>query len=104
MLKHQSVWTRAALFSVSLLLLALPVLGQSFYGSLVAVVQDAQGGVIPGATVVLINTATTERRESVSSEDGTARFVILVSVSYRLVVYQYGLHRFVRVPLADILQ
>ena len=53
-------------------------MGQSFYGSLISVAQDAQGGVIPGATVMLTNTATNERRESVSSEDGTARFLNLV--------------------------
>src|SRR5688500_15050571 len=76
MLNRQSLWTRAALFALSLTLpFASPAMSQSFYGALVAVVQDAQGGVIPGATVVLTNTATTERRESVSSEDGTARFV-----------------------------
>ena len=38
-------------------------MSQSFYGSLVSVVKDAQGGVIPGATVILVNTATNERRE-----------------------------------------
>jgi hypothetical protein len=41
MLKHQSVWTRAALFAFSLTLLASPAMSQSFYGSLVGVVQDA---------------------------------------------------------------
>src|SRR5688500_18193020 len=104
MLKHQSVWTRAALFSVSLLLLAMPVLAQSFYGSLIAVVQDAQGGVIPGATVVLTNTATSERREGVSSEDGTARFVNLVPGAYRLEVELTGFQRFVRDGIAVNIQ
>src|SRR5688572_7789899 len=104
MLNCKSPWTRAALFSLSLLLVALPVMAQSFYGSLVAVVQDAQGGVIPGATVVLINTATTERRESVSSEDGTARFVNLVPGSYRLEVELSGFQRFVRDPIAVNIQ
>jgi hypothetical protein len=31
-------------------------MSQSFYGSLVSVVKDDQGGVIPGATIVLVNT------------------------------------------------
>ena len=34
-------------------------MGQSFYGSLVSVVKDDQGSVIPGATIVLVNTGTT---------------------------------------------
>src|SRR5688500_1815224 len=104
MLKHQSVWTRAALLSLSLLLLALPVMAQSFYGSLVAVVQDAQGGVIPGATAILTNTATNERRETVSAEDGTARFVNLVPGTYRLEVELAGFQRFVRDGIAVNIQ
>ncbi len=53
MLNRHSVWTKTALFSVFLTLLAVPAMSQSFYGSLVSVVSDAQGGVIPGATVML---------------------------------------------------
>ncbi len=50
----------------SALLVAVPAMSQSFYGSLVSVVNDDQGGVIPGATVILVNTVhqrTTRRRE-----------------------------------------
>ena len=79
-------------------------MSQSFYGSFLAVVQDGQGGVIPGATVVLTNTATTERRESVSSEDGTARFVNLVPGTYRLEVELTGFQRFVRDGIAVNIQ
>ena len=65
-----TVWFR---FVVIVGALAIPVsaMSQSFYGSLVAVVEDAQGGVMPGATIVLINTGTNERRDGVSAEDGT---------------------------------
>jgi Carboxypeptidase regulatory-like domain len=104
MLNCQSLWTRAALFILSLTLLASPAMSQSFYGSFLAVVQDGQGGVIPGATVVLTNTATTERRESVSSEDGTARFVNLVPGTYRLEVELSGFQRFVREGIAVNIQ
>jgi hypothetical protein len=96
MLKCHSLWTRAALFALSLTLLASPAMSQSFYGSLVSVVQDAQGGVIPGATVILTNTATNERREGVSTEDGTLRFVNLVPGTYRLEVELAGFQRYVR--------
>ena len=104
MLNRHSVWTRAALLFVSLSLLAVPAMSQSFYGSLISVTQDAQGGVIPGATVVLTNTATNERRESVSAEDGTARFVNLVPGTYRLEVELTGFQRFVRDGIAVNIQ
>ena len=60
MLNRHSVWSKTALLSfLCFTLLAVPAMSQSFYGSLISVTQDAQGGVIPGATVVLTNTATT---------------------------------------------
>ena len=99
-----SVWTRAVLLSIPLMLVAGPATSQSFYGSLISVSQDAQGGVIPGATVVLTNTATTERREGVSAEDGTARFVNLVPGTYRLEVELAGFQRFVRDGIAVNIQ
>jgi hypothetical protein len=67
-------WRLAGLVPVIVVLISAPAATQSFYGSLITVTQDAQGGVIPGATVVLTNTATNERREGVTGEDGTYRF------------------------------
>ena len=75
---------------------ASPATSQSFYGSLVSVVRDAQGGVIPAATIVLTNTATSERREGVSAENGEYRFVNLVPGTYRLEVELSGFQRYVR--------
>ena len=71
-------------------------MSQSFYGSLVSVVKDDQGGVIPGATILLVNTATSERREGVSGEDGEYRFLNLVPGTYRLEVELAGFQRSVR--------
>jgi hypothetical protein len=85
-----------ALVPVIVVLISTPAATQSFYGSLISVTQDAQGGVIPGATVVLTNTATNERREGVSSEDGTYRFVNLVPGTYRLEVELPGFQRYLR--------
>ncbi len=96
MLKRQSVWTRIILGCVSVILVASPMLAQSFYGSLVSVVKDDQGGVIPGATIVLVNTGTNERRDGVSAADGTLRFVNLVPGTYRLEVELSGFQRYVR--------
>jgi hypothetical protein len=81
---------------VAALVLPISAMSQSFYGSLVAVVEDPQGGVMPGATIVLLNTATNERREGVSAEDGTYRFVNLVPGTYRLEVELAGFQRYVR--------
>ena len=68
------------------ILLTAPAMSQSFYGSLIAIVKDAQGGLVPGASVALVNTATNERREGVSGADGTSAFVNLVPGAYRLEV------------------
>src|SRR5206468_2951136 len=84
------------LLSASLLLWAAPAMSQSFYGSVLSVIKDAQGGIVPGATVVLTNVATSERREGVSADDGTLQFVNLVPGTYRLEVELTGFQRFVR--------
>ena len=99
MLNGNTVRTLAALLFV-FLLLPPPATSQSFYGSLVSVVKDDQGGVIPGATVVLTNTATSERREGVSGTDGEYRFVNLVPGTYRLEVELTGFQRHVRDGIA----
>jgi len=92
---NRSVSTRL-LLSVCLLLLAAPAFSQSFYGSVVGVVKDAQGGILPGASVVLINVATSDRRDAVTADDGAFRFVNLVPGPYRLEVELSGFQRFVR--------
>jgi carboxypeptidase family protein len=96
MFKRHSGWTRAALLFGWLTLLGVPALGQSFYGSLIAVVKDDQEKVIPGATITLVNSATSERREGVTGDDGVYRFQNLVPGNYRLEVDLTGFQRYVR--------
>src|SRR5215203_2558448 len=91
-----TAWRLTALVPVIVVLISAPAAAQSFYGSLISVTQDAQGGVIPGATVVLTNTATNERREGVTGENGTYRFVNLVPGTYRLEIELPGFQRYVR--------
>ena len=91
-----TAWRLTALVPVIVVVISAPAAAQSFYGSLISITQDAQGGVIPGATVVLTNTATNERREGVTGEDGTYRFVNLVPGTYRLEVELPGFQRYVR--------
>jgi hypothetical protein len=96
MLNRNSTPILGALLCASLMFVASPATSQSFYGSLVSVVQDAQGGVIPAVTIVLTNTATSERREGVSAENGEYRFVNLMPGTYRLEVEPSGFQRYVR--------
>jgi hypothetical protein len=91
-----TAWRLTALVPVIVVLISAPAATQSFYGSLISVTQDAQGGVIPGATVVLTNTATNDRREGVTGADGAYRFVNLVPGTYRLEVELSGFQRYVR--------
>ena len=95
MLNRNSIAIVGALLCASLMFVASPATSQSFYGSLVSVVRDAQGEVIPAATIVLTNTATSERREGVSAENGEYRFVNLVPGTYRLEVELSGFQRYV---------
>jgi carboxypeptidase family protein len=47
---------------------------QELYGSVVGVVKDAQGGLLPGATVVIVNRDTGLRREAITNTDGAYTF------------------------------
>src|SRR6476620_37189 len=96
MFNRHSPWTRAGLLLVCLLTLGVPALAQSFYGSLVSVVKDDQNNIIPGATIILVNSGTGERREGVSAGDGVYRFLNLVPGTYRLEVELTGFQRYVR--------
>jgi hypothetical protein len=98
-LKRTSISTWLAVVLVAGLWPA-PAIAQSFYGSLLTVVKDDQGGVLPGATVVLVSESTGERREAVSTEDGSARFVNLVPGAYRLEVELTGFQRWLRGGIA----
>src|SRR4029453_1735715 len=96
MLNRNSTALPGALLCASLMFAASAATSQSFYGSLVSVVRDAQGEVIRAATIVLTNTATSERREGVSADNGEYRFVNLVPGTYRLEVELSGFQRYVR--------
>ena len=54
--------------------MAAPLAAQILYGSIVGVVKDAQGAVIPGATVTIVNRDTNLTRETTSDAQGNYSF------------------------------
>jgi hypothetical protein len=77
-------------------LLALPALGQTFFGSIVDTVTDASGAVIQDATATLTNNGTGERRTATTGTDGIYRFVNLVPGNYKLDLEKRGFKRYTR--------
>lgn len=76
-------WTAA----LAVVLMTAVVLGQSSStASLSGLVTDPQGGVIPGASVSLVNLATGVSREVVSGDDGRYTFPQVPPGAYRLEV------------------
>ena len=56
--------------SLSLLLLVTPIAGQTVTGTLQGTVTDANGAVVPGATVTVVNTETGQQRILKTNSDG----------------------------------
>lgn len=79
---------------------SLPLLAQTFYGSILGTVTDASGAVIPGASVTLTNRGTAERRAAETDSSGNYRFVNLVPGAYRLDVELTGFKHYTREPIA----
>ena len=78
------------------LLLSLAAWGQSFYGSLVGTVNDSSNASISQASVTLTNTATGDRRTSLTDASGSYQFVNLPPGQYRVEVEKAGFRRLVR--------
>jgi hypothetical protein len=76
--------------------------GQELYGSVVGVVKDGQGGVLPGAAVVLANRATGLKREAVSNASGAYTFANVPGGQYEVRVSMPGFREAVHssVPVA----
>jgi hypothetical protein len=89
---------RAAL-SLACFFSAVPLLGQTFYGSIVGTVTDASGAAVPTATVTITNTGTSDRRTEQTEEAGNYQFVNLVPGQYKIEIEKTGFRRFVRTPI-----
>src|SRR5215468_9373755 len=85
------------LLAGALLLCRTTASAQQSFGSISGVVQDAQGAVIPGATVELTNTAQgTVVRQVTTSEQGTFVITPLPPATYSLAVELPGFKRYVK--------
>lgn len=80
--------TFAALFAV--LLLAMPVAAQEQSGSIVGVVKDGSGAVIPGATVEARSPSSIGVRSTTSDAQGTYRFPALPPGTYEITASLQG--------------
>ncbi|MGH9843304.1 MAG: carboxypeptidase regulatory-like domain-containing protein [Blastocatellia bacterium] len=72
---------------------------QTFYGSIIGAVADANGSAVPTAKVTLTNLGTTERRTAETDENGNYQFVNRVPGRYRLEIEKGGFKRHTREPV-----
>src|ERR1039458_6548331 len=77
-------------FLAAVALTARPAGAQVLYGSLVGTVQDETGGVVPNATVTIVNNATAQSRDRTTTDDGTYLFVDVPAGSYSLTITAKG--------------
>jgi hypothetical protein len=95
-LVRASLFSRICLLCVCSLLCGIPLVGQSFYGSIVGTVTDSSGSTLPGANVTVNDPASGFRRTIVTGDDGSYNFVNLVPGTYTLEVEKTGFKKNVR--------
>ena len=90
--------SRSTRFAILLLFLLLPSisLAQQFRATVTGTVTDAQGGVVPGATVTALNTATNVASEAQTNERGVYTVQDLQPGPYRITVALSGFKTYVR--------
>lgn len=91
-----SAWVFALCIAFLMLLSGISLQAQTVYGSMVGTITDPSGGVIPGASITLINLGTTEKRTIASDAAGSYRFVNLVPGRYQVDVEKTGFKHFTR--------
>ena len=80
--------TGAAVLGLLIVALSIapPVAAQSLFGSLSGTVTDAQGGVLPGATVTLTDQSTRTSQATVTNEQGVFVFAAVQAATYSVKV------------------
>ncbi len=87
----------ALILTLTLALLAVaPVAAQDSRGTIGGRVADSQGGVLPGATVTIANTATNSTSVVITGEGGTFTAPFLISGNYKVTVELAGFQTTVR--------
>ena len=95
-------FTTGLLIAAAFVALSANISAQELYGSVVGVVKDAQGGVLPGTAVVIVNRNTGLKREATTNHEGGYSFTNLPGGAYDVRVTMTGFREAVRsnVPLA----
>jgi len=90
-------FVRKAFVAVAFLgILGLPLSAQTSYGSIVGAITDPSGAGVPGASVVLVNIGTSERRTAESDQSGNYQFVNLLPGSYKIDIESPGFKHLTR--------
>ena len=79
-----------------LLISAVPVAAQILYGSIVGVIKDGQGAIVPGATVTITNRETNLVRETLTNSEGAFSLVNVIAGPYDVKVSLSGFREAVR--------
>jgi hypothetical protein len=87
---------RVLVLAVAIVMGAVPSWTQVLYGTVVGVVEDPSGGVIPGASVTIVSPLTNVKRQTASDANGAYRFADLPPGIYDLSVTQPGFATFRR--------
>jgi hypothetical protein len=96
-MSNQSLVLKKFWILVSLVVLsALTLTAQGFYGTIVGEVTDQSGSSVPGAIVTLLNNGTGAKSTVQSATDGSYRFVNLTPGEYKVDVGQTGFKHYSR--------
>ncbi|HKY42242.1 MAG TPA: carboxypeptidase-like regulatory domain-containing protein, partial [Pyrinomonadaceae bacterium] len=80
--------------------LSISVVGQtSNTGTVTGVVSDEKGGLVPGASVKVVNMGTNAERTATTSSDGVYEITQLVPGNYRLEIEAQGFSKYVQEPV-----
>jgi hypothetical protein len=84
------------LCAAAILASSAPSAAQILYGSVVGVVKDSQGGIVPGAAVIITNKDTNLVRETVTNNEGAFSLINVIAGPYDVKVTLSGFREAVR--------
>jgi hypothetical protein len=102
-------WLFSAFLAIALVAssaMSVNVFGQaSNTGTVTGVVKDEKGGLVPGASVKIVNLGTNAERTATTTSDGLYEITQLVPGNYRLEIQATGFSKYVQEPLViNVLQ